>query len=262
MWRIFRLYLRLLGTHLRATLEYQADFWVMALGAAMTQVTAFVFIAVVFTRVPTLNGWSFWSVVLLFAMIGLSEGFVDLFFSGMWFLAPTVHRGDLDYLLVRPYPVILQILSAHIGLNGLGNVVTGGTLLVLGLARAGIAWSLGTAVLAVILLACALITRAAIMFTANAVSLFLQGPGVMVAVATHQVGELARYPLSVYPGVLKVVLAVAVPFAFVSIFPISTITGNGAAWVGLFTPLVAAYCVAMALLIFRRGVARYESTGS
>jgi ABC-2 type transport system permease protein len=262
MSRTIRLYLRLLGTHLRATLEYQADFWVMAVGAAVTQLGAFVFIVVVFARVPTLNGWSLWGVVLLFGMIGLSEGFVDLFFSGMWFLAPTVHRGDLDYLLVRPYPVALQVLSAHVGLNGLGNVTAGGTMVALGLARAGIHWTVGSVAFALLLICSALVTRVAIMFTANAVCLFVRGPGVMVAVAAHQVGELARYPLSVYPGVLKVVLSVVLPFAFVSVFPVSWITGRSGAWIGLFTPLAAGYCVFAARFVFRVGLARYESTGN
>jgi ABC-2 type transport system permease protein len=60
-----------------------------------------------------------------------------------------------------------------------------------------------------------------------------------------------------------IVLAIAIPFAFVSVFPISWLTSHGgAAWIGLLTPLVAAYCVTVALFVFRRGLLRYESAGS
>jgi ABC-2 type transport system permease protein len=49
----------------------------------------------------------------------------------------------------------------------------------------------------------------------------------------------------------------------VSFFPASALLDRGEfAWVGWLTPLVAAYCLAMAGLVFRRGLRRYESTGS
>jgi ABC-2 type transport system permease protein len=81
--------------------------------------------------------------------------------------------------------------------------------------------------------------------------------------AVHQVGDLARFPLSVYPWALKAVLGFALPFAFVSFFPVSYLMGGGtSAWVGLLTPLVAVYCLSFAWLVFSRGLRRYESAGN
>jgi ABC-2 type transport system permease protein len=63
--------------------------------------------------------------------------------------------------------------------------------------------------------------------------------------------------------VLKAALGAVLPFAFVSFFPIAYLLDNGESrWVGLLTPLVAAYCVAVAMLVFRRGLRRYESAGN
>jgi ABC-2 type transport system permease protein len=57
--RVIRLYFRFLGAHLRAILEYQADFWVMALATVLIQVVSLVFLSAVFAKVPNHNGWSF-----------------------------------------------------------------------------------------------------------------------------------------------------------------------------------------------------------
>jgi ABC-2 type transport system permease protein len=90
----------------------------------------------------------------------------------------------------------------------------------------------------------------------------MQSPSPLFAFAVHQVGDLARFPLSVYPVALKAALGFALPFAFVSFFPITFLLGGGTAWVGLLTPLVAAYCLGVAWLVFSRGLRRYESAGN
>jgi ABC-2 type transport system permease protein len=263
MARTARLYLRLLSTHVRASLEYEADFWLMGFGAAMTQIVSFVFIAAIFARVPTINGWTLWTVALLFGMVALSEGFLNLFAEGMWFLARMKHQGELDYLLVRPYPVLLQVLSSQVGLNGLGNLLTGGIMISVGLARAEIDWSPGTVLTAVVLLVSALLVRLGILLACNCICFWVEGPGAIFAFAVHQIGDLARYPLAIYPAGLKVLLGVVLPFAFVSFFPVSWLTGEGGTGLtGLLTPLVAVYAVAASAWIFRRGLLRYESAGN
>jgi len=257
------LYRRLLGTHIRAALQYEADFWILIGAAALTQVVGVVFLGAIFARIPLLHGWSFWEVVLVYAMVTIGEGVGSLFFEGAWHLAWKINHGDLDYLLVRPYPVILQVLGANIGLNGIGNLVTGGALLGLALSRVDITWTVGSALLAVALLVSAVLLRVAISVATNAASFWIAGPYSVFAYAMHQVGELARYPISIYALGVRLAIAVVIPFAFASFFPVTVLLGRGDnAWLGLLTPLVALYCVGLAGLAFRRGLRRYESAGN
>ncbi|MFC7484206.1 hypothetical protein ACFQX7_35090 [Luedemannella flava] len=74
MRRTLRLYRRLLGAHLRAALQYEADFWIMIAAAAMTQAVGVVFLGAIFAKIPHLNGWTFWEVVTVYAMVSLGEG--------------------------------------------------------------------------------------------------------------------------------------------------------------------------------------------
>ena len=61
---------------------------------------------------------------------------------------------------------------------------------------------------------------------------------------------------------VQALIVIAVPFAFVSFFPTAFLFGMDA-WSlpGLLTPLVAVYCLLVAVWVFRRGLRRYESTG-
>ncbi len=260
--RTLRLYLRFVGLHLRAVLEYESDFWIMAVATVLMQVINLVFLSAIFAKVPTLRGWSFWAVVAMFALVAIAEGVGSFFFEGTWRLAQMINQGSLDYLLVRPYPITLQVTSADVGINGLVNILTGGVMLGIALSRLDIPWSVWRSAVAVGLLLSAVAIKVAINLATNSISFWLSSPSPMFAMAVHQVGDLARFPLSIYPLMLKAALGFVIPFAFITVFPLSFLMGTGSAWLGLLTPLVAAYCVTFAMVVFKRGLRRYESAGN
>ncbi|GLY96609.1 ABC-2 family transporter protein [Actinoplanes sp. NBRC 103695] len=258
-----RIYCRLLGAHLRALLEYEADFWILAAATVLMQVVNIVFLAALFAKVPSLNGWTFWAVVMMFGAVALAEGVGSLFFEGMWRLAWQINMGELDYFLVRPYPVVLQSSSALIGINGLSNIVVGGAMIGAAIAHSEIAWSPWRVAVGVLLLISAIVIKLSINLATNSVSFWLSSPSPIFAFAVHQVGDLARFPLSIYPAALKAGLGIVLPFAFVSFFPVAYLLDEGSnRWIGLLTPLVAVYCAAVALTVFKRGLRRYESAGN
>ena len=258
-----RLYIRLLGAHLRALLEYEADFWILAVATVLMQVANIVFLTSLFAKVPELRGWSFWDMVLLFGVVAFAEGIGSFLFEGMWQLARQINTGELDYFMVRPYPVVLQSSSAEVGINGLSNTVIGALMIGTAVAHVEVSWSPWTVALAVLMLLSAVVIKVSINLGTNSVAFWLSGPTPLFAFAVHQAGDLARFPLSIYPVALKAVLGIVLPFAFVSFFPVAYLRGIGQTpWVGLLTPLVAAYCVVVANFIFKRGLLRYESAGN
>ncbi|GAA2336399.1 ABC transporter permease [Dactylosporangium salmoneum] len=260
--RTLRLYVRLLGAHVRALLEYEGDFWIMMGATILMQVVNVAFLAAIFAKVPAINGWTFWAVVAMFAMVAIAEGIGSLFFEGMWSLAWMINQADIDYMLVRPYPVVLQVSSVNIGINGLGNILTGGLMLGAALSHVDAVWSVPRILLGIVVVLSAIAIKVAINLATNAASFWMQSPGPLFAMAVHQAGDLARFPISVYPLALKATLGFALPFAFVSFFPVTFLLGHGQAWVGLLTPLVAVYSLVAGSWIFKRGLNRYESAGN
>ena len=81
--RTARLYLRLLGAHLRALLEYEADFWILVAATVLTQVVNVVFLSALFAKVPALNGWTFWPVLMMFGAVALAEGVAGLVIAAL-----------------------------------------------------------------------------------------------------------------------------------------------------------------------------------
>jgi ABC-2 type transport system permease protein len=256
------MYRRLLAAHLRAVLEYRADA-LLTLGAtALGQVTGLLFVVVVFSRVQALGGWSRWEVLCVCGMVMLAEGIGSLLFEGVWHLGGLVYLGLLDYLLVRPYPVVLQVAGAAVGFNGLGNVVLGAGLLTAAVGRLDVRWSFTTVPWALLLLASGVLVKLCVSLATNAVVFWLKSPSSSLAASVHVMGDLARYPLNVYGTGLRSLLTV-IPVAFVGFFPTAALLAKGrVSTVGALTPLVALGCAAVALLVFRAGMRRYESAGT
>ena len=69
-----RIYRRSLGVHLRAALEYETDFWILVGASAVVELTGIVFLSVIFTQVPMLNGWDLPSALLIFALMAIANG--------------------------------------------------------------------------------------------------------------------------------------------------------------------------------------------
>ncbi|GAB3151982.1 hypothetical protein GCM10027290_42010 [Micromonospora sonneratiae] len=257
-----RIYRRLLAAHLRAVLEYRADALLTIGATVLGQLAGLIFVATIFSQVPALDGWTQWEVLCVCAMVMIAEGVGSLLFEGAWHLSGLVNLGALDYLLVRPYPVVLQVLGSAVGVNGLGNLVVGGLLLTSAVGRIDVAWSPLTLLWAGILLVSGLLVKIAINLVTNALSFWLLSPSNSLAVSVHMLGDLARYPLTVYGMGIRSLLTV-VPVAFVGYFPTAALLDKGVSTaIGASTPLVALACAVGAWRFFEAGLRRYESAGS
>jgi ABC-2 type transport system permease protein len=261
-YRLVYIYFRCLGQQMKAILAYEADFAVMLVSAVIVQVAGFLFIWTIFQRIPTINGWTMWQVVMMYALVFVTEGVGSLFFEGTWRLSELVYNGKFDQILVRPVSPIVQVLAGAVGFNGLGNIVTGLVLIVIGILNTPIEWTPGRLLMLVILIASAATIRVAINLGSAASAFWIKAPWSMVPMFVHQLGEFAKYPITIYSVAVQALIVIAVPFAFVSFFPTAFIFGVEAWSIqGFLTPLVAIYSVLMAVWLFRVGLRRYESTG-
>ncbi len=179
------LYRRSLGAHLRSTLEYEADFWIMSVAAVLTQGVGVIFLWAIFRTIPEINGWQFWDVVLIYSLVVLSEGIAVLFGQGIWSLAMVVNLGGFDALLVRPFSPLLQVLSSQVGMNGLGNVALGGGLLVGAVVHVDVDWSPGIIALGVVLLVSAPLVKVGLNVLTNCAAFWLRTPWSMFAFSMH-----------------------------------------------------------------------------
>lgn len=258
-----RLYFRLQFTQLRALIEYRADFWIGVAGAALQQGAGLVFISAFFGQIPQVAGWTVWNVAILYGLVIIPTGVVELFCDGPWRLRSDINQGNFDRVLVRPLPPALQQATAFTSIHGLGQVALGAAVLWLGLSRSSIDWRWWTIPFLAVIVVSATTINAAMNFVVNMTGFW--EPSAQSAFPTMVVSmrEFAKFPLDVYGVVLKVVVSVILPFAFVSYFPALLLLDRGGRWqlLGLGSPGVAVLVVLGAAWLWRQGLNRYQGVG-
>ena len=98
---------------------------------------------------------------------------------------------------------------------------------------------------------------------ASCMSFWIQGPKNSLNYLVLSVGEIAKYPLTIYPGLLRGIFGYIIPYAYVSYYPVSFILEKNSLKVECL--LIVPVCVVMlclSALFLKKGLQRYESSGN
>jgi viologen exporter family transport system permease protein len=84
-----------------------------------------------------------------------------------------------------------------------------------------------------------------------------------LAPPVYNVIRFSRYPVTIFGAPVRIFLTFVLPFAWVAFYPATWFLGSPEfhRW-ALFTPLVGLIVFGGAIMIWRRGVSNYASTGS
>jgi ABC-2 type transport system permease protein len=256
----FGVYRRSIGAYLRSIAEYPADFWVMAIAGTFWQVMLFAFLSILFANVSTIDGWGYHEMLVLGGFLATAWGSTALLWDGIWETGKMVVEGDMDYRITRPAPVIVQVGSKHVGMQVFGEVTLG--LVMLGIGWTGAGLGLAAIPIGLFLLVCASIIQAALLTIANAANFWMMGRTPILAfMLTELQNESMRFPLTIFPTAVRLILTFGLPLAFASFVPAQILTGRLSEWWLVAPPLAAAATALIAIGVFRAGLKAYDSAG-
>ncbi|GAA2361575.1 ABC transporter permease [Dactylosporangium salmoneum] len=259
-------YLMLARLHVRAQTTYRGSFAVELVASVGATVTGLGELYVVFANVPTLGGLTFRAALLVFALGHVSFSLADLVFGHLDTLPVYLRSGRFDAFLLRPLPVLPQLVFSELSLRRLGRTAAGTVVAAVVLARIGIRWTPADVGLLVVTVLCGAAIFAALFTTAAAVQFWLVDGAEATASFVYGGQYASQFPASVYPAPLRTLLTFVVPAAFVAYLPAVSLLRLPAPgvplWIGWCTPLAAAGAWIVALLGWRSGLRHYAGTGS
>ncbi|MCW5864087.1 MAG: ABC-2 family transporter protein [Anaerolineae bacterium] len=257
------LYWLFLKNRIKILMEYRMNFLIGATSTIMIQGAGLLTVWVIMSQIPDLNGWTLPQVLLIYGLITLSKSINHMFADNLWTLGRDyVRTGAFDRFMVRPVDPLFHLLADRFCHDGIGNFLVGGVLVAIAAARLGIVWTPGVIVyFAIMVLSGGVIFIALNLMTC--VSAFWIMDSVPVTRVVFEMHEFAKYPLSIYPRAIGLLLTWAIPFGFASYFPATRLMGlETPLWQAYGAPLVAAVLLAVALAVWRFGLRHYGSTGT
>jgi ABC-2 type transport system permease protein len=261
-------YLRLIrcfaGASAQNELAYRANFWISLLHSLLNLGTGVLGVVVLFGQVEVVQGWNLSSTLALLGVyltISALRGlFIGPSLDALAGMDGEVWTGQFDFTLLRPIDVQFLTSFYHWHPLALIDLVLG--LGVLGTATYQLRLSLALShvVTFLVTLGAGVTTLYAILLTFTA--LVLWSPGFFFTWVFDAIFQMARYPVGLYPGWLRLMLTWVVPVGVMTTVPAQALTGDLS--VGM---LVGSMALAMALLVgssalFRFGLRRYASASS
>ncbi len=261
-------YVRLVGRFARASaqneLAYRANFWIGLFHSLLNLATGVLGVVVLFGQVETIRGWDLPSTLVLLGVYltlsALRGLFIGPSLEALAGMDGEIWTGQFDFTLLRPVNAQFLASVRHWQPFALVDLALG--LGVLGLAAAQLEQSLGPLRLAtfVLTLTVGVAILYAILLTFSALTLW--NPGFLFTWVFDGLFRLARYPVGLYPGWVRLVLTWIVPVGLMTTVPAQALTGS-LSGTALAASLVAATALLVASsLLFRLGLRRYASASS
>jgi ABC-2 type transport system permease protein len=256
----------LAGTFLRIgvlnELQYRVNFLFSLLQSVIAVGTSLAVLALVFRQTESLRGWSAGELLVVMGVYVLMGGVIrSAIQPNMQQLMADVQEGTLDYVLTKPVDGQLLVSVRRFQLWQAVDVLVGAALVVFAAARLPGAVGVG----AVLAFAAALVLGTVaiycfwLLLTVGAFWVTRVDFIVELFDGMYQAG---RWPVSVYPGWLRVGFTVLVPLAFAVTVPAAALTGRSAGWLLAGSAAFAAALAALTRWAWRRALRRYSGASA
>lgn len=258
---------QLLGAYLaqfvKSRLSYRGDFIVDFIAVLVALSVHLVFLGVVYSKVDSLQGWTFDQLLFIYGFSLVPLGFFNLVANNLWdFSDGYLIEGRFDRVLLRPVHPLFQVLFESLNLASLSEVAIGMTLVVTSGLRLGLQLAPIDALLFPVLVISAACVYLGVFLLMTSFSFWFEDR-LGIGAPVYNIIRFARYPVNIFHPVVRAIFSWVVPFAFAAFYPASHFLGakEYRIFVAL-TPLVAVVVMTLATAVFSAGTKRYRSTGT
>ncbi len=257
---------RLLGTFFRIGIlnetVYRANFFMQILQALISLGSALILLQTIFSYTTTLDGWNATELLALVGVYFLMGGVMNCV------LQPSMNRfmgdvrdGTLDYTLLKPADAQILVSVREVEIWRLVDVALGIVVIMVALFEGGVKLNLWDVVsFLVALVAGGMIIYSFILILSTLVFWYNKIENILVIFQSMY--EAGRWPVTIYPGWLRMTLTFLVPIAFAITVPAQALTGRLVWPILLGAIALALTLVAVSRLFWRFGIRHYTGASA
>ena len=250
----------------KSAMQYRASLLMQVIAQFVMTGGEMMAVVVLLSRFQAVGRWGAGEIMFFFGVMQATFALTELFGRGITSFAWFVQRGEFDALILRPRPLLVQVMVSQLDPRRFGGFLVGVIAVAVAGARLQIQWTmLKVLLLAEVVLGSMLLVLGLFMIEAT-VSFFSVKSIEMVNILTYGGRTACQYPVDVYPGVLRFLFTYLAPFAMCMHWPVSYVLGEPMidlpVWGYFLTPVAGMGFFALMVLVWYRGVRRYRSTGT
>ncbi len=259
--------LKLIGTFARASLQkdlaYRTNFWISLLHSLINLVMGILSLQILFHRVTTIRGWNSgaaFSLLGVYLIVSSLRGlFIGPSLDALAGMGQEIWSGNFDFTLLKPVPTQFLVTFRHWNFYSLIDLAFGLAVLVFSIQNLGVIGSTAIFSFLVALISAVVILYSVLLaFTA----LTFWSPGFLFNWVFNSFFQLARYPVTIYPPWLRIILTWLIPVGVMTTIPAQALTGKVEVSVIAISSIVVGVIFCAASWFFNRAIRRYASASS
>lgn len=266
MLESLRLYPKFIAIAIRSRMQYRSDFLAGVFGVIILNLVNLSLISILIGRFQALAGWRFWDIVMLYAMWLLSHSVYAVFFWHLVLLDEDILHGRFDQYLVRPCSPLIQFLGREINYMGVADIIFATAAFSLAYSNLDLSWSLSQWAFFAIALLAGLVIEISISWIIGAVSFWTGRSRALFSISIRFSVLSQQYPIDIFGYWYRVFVTGFLPIAFMNYYPLTILLGKqnalDAPLLGFLSPLVAIVLFSLGMLVWKRGLAGYTSSGN
>lgn len=260
-----KFYIRLWCGYMRigvlVLVQYPADTVIWIASMLLREAAGFLGIVTIANVAGGLGNWNLYEICLLFSMCAIIEAIGQAFLDNVWGIGGQVRRGRMDVILVRPASPFVQMLGQRFHFQAVLSMLVYGAVMVWAMSNLHIRAGVGTILFLVEFVICATIINTGIYTIFNSFDFWIvQGEDIASFIQTCR--EFAKYPVVVFPAMVRSFFTYIIPFGFVGYYPAAYLAGKAGMEVVFLLPVCAGAVALAASLLWRLGIGSYNSTGT
>ncbi len=202
---------------------------------------------------PSIGGYGFKDIMLLWGLAASTFGFAHALFQGAWRLLSFIQQGKLDAFLVQPKNVLLSIITSQTNSSAIGDFIYGYLVIII------FCFSPVKLILFTVFSISGGLILTAFAVITGSISFWIIRGELLSENLNNIIINFATYPDSIFKSGVRLLLYTLVPVGFVAYQPLHVM-------LEFDLPallLVLAFCLLICLFaffLFYRGLRRYTSS--
>lgn len=268
MKRMLSIYFTFIKMHIREQMMYRMSFFAGVVGQAFSYGVQFLMIHILTSSFGTLAGWKPEEVLFMYAFSLLSYGLgAACFYWPSNNLVVKVRTGEFDNSLTKPISPFLYEMFSGFSAGYITHITLSVVVLVITIQKTSFQVSVGNIALLLFLLICSAMMQGAFLLISAVPSFFTVNQNPVLDFLLWDIKKFVDYPITIYGGVIQVLLSFVLPYAFLAFYPASWLLGKENLtilpdFVQYLAPVISILFFAVTLKLWHFGLSRYQSTGS
>lgn len=264
MKRYLKLYRVFLACAIKSKLVYKKDTIISIISFFISDTCQLLSLYLIIKNIPSLNGWGMYELAFMYGFSMFPKALDHFFTDALWMIGYFyVKTGELDRMLIRPVNPLFHAVAEVFQPAAMGELIMGIGLMIISIPKVHIIYSFGNIVLLLVAVIFGAVIFSALKLITCSVALWTKVSGQLVQIV-YNMNDFAKYPVSIYNKAFRFVLSYIIPFALFISVPVEIFfKGNYNPWiVSIEIILVSVVLTTIGMLIWNKGIKKYESSGT